>query len=89
MFDLNQPTESQYPELVRAAARARATMSHYAKGLLDAGLLKGDPEVIAHVYWAAIHGLVVLKLADKLPPTLEFDTLWRELSHALNAGFRA
>ncbi len=89
MFDLSQPTESQYPELVRAAARARATMSHYAKGLLDAGLLKGDPEVIAHVYWAAIHGLVVLKLADKLPPTLEFDTLWRELSHALNAGFRA
>ncbi len=88
MFDLAQPTESDYPALVRAAARARATMSHYTQGLLDAGLLKGDPDVIAHVFWAAVHGLVVLKLADKLTPGMAFDRLWREMFRALSLGFR-
>ena len=66
MFDLSQPNEADYPELVEAATRARATMTHYSQGLLDAGRLVGDPEVIARVFWASIHGLVVLKLADKL-----------------------
>lgn len=87
MFDLAQPTEADYPELVRAATRARATMSHYAQGLLDIGVLKGDRETIAYVFWAAIHGLVVLKLADKLPPDRSFDELWGEMSRALNVGF--
>src|SRR5689334_185097 len=31
MFDLNQPDEQDYPELVEAARRARATMSGYVK----------------------------------------------------------
>jgi hypothetical protein len=44
--------------------------------------------VIAHVYWAAIHGLVVLRLGDLISPKLEFDQLWREMWRALNAGFR-
>jgi hypothetical protein len=56
---------------------------------LDIGVLKGDPETIAYVFWAAIHGLVVLKLADKLPPDRGFDELWGEMSRALNLGFGA
>ena len=51
------------------------------------GQLVGEPEVIAHVCWAAIHGLVVLKLADKIAPHISFDQLWREMSRALNVGF--
>jgi AcrR family transcriptional regulator len=86
MFDLSQPTEAGYPDLVRAATRARATMSAYSQGLLDAGAIVGDPMVIAHVLWAAIHGLVVLKLANKISPDVEFDQLWRALSNALLAG---
>jgi AcrR family transcriptional regulator len=87
MFDLKRPTEAHYPELVRAATRARATMSHYTQGLLDAGLIAGDPKVIAHVFWAGIHGLVVLKLGDLIEPELEFDRLWSEMWRALSVGF--
>ncbi len=87
MFDLTQPNEENYPDLSRAGARARKTMSAYVECLLRAGVLVGDPEVIAHVCWAAIHGLVVLKLADKIAPHIEFDRLWMEMSRALNAGF--
>jgi AcrR family transcriptional regulator len=87
MFDLTQPTETNYPELVRAATRARATMTHYTQGLLDAGLIAGDLEVIAHVFWAGIHGLVVLKLGDLISPKVAFADLWSEMWRALGAGF--
>ena len=87
MFDLTQPDEQNYPELARAGERARKTMSAYVECLLSAGQLVGEPEVIAHVCWAAIHGLVVLKLADKIAPHISFDQLWREMSRALNVGF--
>ena len=62
-------------------------MSHYTQGLLDAGLIAGDPAVIAHVFWAAIHGLVVLKLGDLIEPELKFDRLWSEMWRALSVGF--
>ena len=87
MFDLSQPNEADYPDLVRAGDRARKTMSAYCQGLLDAGLLEGDPLELAHLFWAAIHGLVVLKLADKLAPELDFERLWTDLGRALSIGF--
>jgi AcrR family transcriptional regulator len=86
MFDLTQPNEENYPELARAGERARKTMSAYVESLLRAGQLVGDPEIVAHVCWAAIHGLVVLKLADKIAPHISFDRLWQEMSRALNVG---
>jgi AcrR family transcriptional regulator len=87
MFDLTQPNEENYPELARAGERARKTMSAYVECLLGAGQLVGEPEIIAHVCWAAIHGLVVLKLADKIAPHIGFDRLWQEMQRALNVGF--
>ena len=67
MFDLNQPHEGDYPELVAAGRRARATMSGYVTDLIAAGELDGDPEQIGAMFWAATHGAVVLELAGKLP----------------------
>ena len=87
MFDLTQPNEENYPELSRAGARARKTMNAYVECLMQAGQLVGEPEIVAHVCWAAIHGLVVLKLADKIAPHIEFDRLWQAMSRALNIGF--
>ena len=87
MFDLTQPNEESYPELARAGERARKTMSAYVECLIGAGQLVGEPEIIAHVCWAAIHGLVVLKLADKIAPHIAFERIWQEMSRALNIGF--
>lgn len=66
MFDLSQPDESAYPELVAANIRARATMSDHVRGLVAQGMLEGDPDLIGHVFWASLHGAVVLRLAGKL-----------------------
>lgn len=78
MFDLNQPDEGEYPELVEAGRRARETMSAYVKDLIADGVMAGDPEQIGLMFWAACHGAVVLELAGKLPPGSA-----RELHHAM------
>jgi AcrR family transcriptional regulator len=81
MFDLNQPREADYPELVAAGRRARETMSAYVKDLVADGVLVGDPEQVGMMFWAAAHGAIVLELAGKLPPGAA-----RGLHQALNAA---
>jgi AcrR family transcriptional regulator len=95
MFDLSQPTEDEYPDLVRAMTRARATMTSHVRDLVAEGFLAGDPELIGHVFWAALHGAVTLHLAGKLSPQYKvsqqygIDRIVAEATHALSVGFRA
>jgi AcrR family transcriptional regulator len=88
MFDLAQPDEAAYPELAAAAARARISMSQYVRELVEAGVLAGDPETLGYVFWATIHGLVVLDLAGRLPAKPGFETLRRTALGALMRGLR-
>ncbi|MFC3068981.1 TetR/AcrR family transcriptional regulator [Phenylobacterium soli] len=87
MFDLNQPHEAEYPELVEAGKRARTTMSAYVKDLVADGVLAGDPEQIGVMFWAAAHGAVVLELAGKLPAGAARD-LHRAMNSAIARGLR-
>jgi AcrR family transcriptional regulator len=67
MFDLDQPDEDAYPELVAAARRADAQMVGWAADLTASGDFAGDPEEIGRMFWAATHGAVVLEMAGRLP----------------------
>ena len=71
MFDLNQPTEDDYPELSAAIARARRTMTAHVEAMIEAGLLEGDAELIGHLFWSVLHGMLMLRLAGKLSPTID------------------
>lgn len=88
MFDMTQPEETTYPDLARATTRARKTMTDYVRALVDGGFLEGDPVLIGHVFWAALHGAVVLQLAGKLDKECDFETISREAFRALTAGFQ-
>lgn len=66
MFDVSQPTFSEYPELVAAMDRARLTMGDGLRNLAAAGRFKGDVELAAYVFWSALHGAVMLELAGLL-----------------------
>ena len=88
MFDLSQPHQDRYPDLVRAAARAHRSMSAYLKELVAEGVIEGDPERLGYVFWAAIHGLVVLHLAGKLPGKPDLYALHRETMRLLAQGAR-
>jgi AcrR family transcriptional regulator len=88
MFDMTQPEETTYPDLARATTRARKTMTDYVRALVNEGFLEGDPVLIGHVFWAALHGAVVLQLAGKLGEECNFETISHEAFRALSAGFR-
>jgi AcrR family transcriptional regulator len=88
MFDLSQPDEEAYPELVEASRRARATMTDYVRLLVKEGLLQGDPELMGYVFWSALHGAVVLQLAGKLDPQYDFRTITGEAFRALSQSYR-
>jgi len=89
MFDLTQPHPDRYPELVRASARARRMMSAATEAMVEAGIFSGDPELLGYVFWATLHGLVVLHLAGKLPARPDFRTIQREAIRVLVAGARS
>ena len=89
MFDLSQPHPDRYPELVRASARARHMMSAALEALVKAGIFVGDPQLLGYVFWATMHGLVVLHLAGKLPREPDFRTIQREAMRLLVAGARS
>jgi AcrR family transcriptional regulator len=71
MFDLAQPGEADYPELVEASRRSREMQVAHARAMIGAGLIKGDPEMVAHMLWSALHGALVLQLAGKLSPNID------------------
>ncbi len=87
MFDLSQPDENDYPDLVAATMRARATMTDYVRELVKEGVLEGDPELIGRVFWASLHGAVVLKLAGKLGADYDFERVSSEAFRVLFDGY--
>jgi AcrR family transcriptional regulator len=88
MFELDQPHEEHYPELVAAGRRAQQTMTGYVDDQIANGVFKGDPAIIGMMFWAATHGAVVLELAGKLAPGTA-RKLHHELSTTLAKGLRA
>lgn len=69
MFDVNQPTFADHPDLMRAMDRARATMSLGMKA--QPALASANIPLIAHAFWAAMHGPIMLELAGLLRPPLD------------------
>jgi AcrR family transcriptional regulator len=75
MFDIHQPDAGAYPELIAAGARSRAIMSRHVHDLTEAGLISGDPDVVSHLYWAALHGPLMLVLSGMMGPDVDARTL--------------
>jgi AcrR family transcriptional regulator len=88
MFDMNQPHVEKYPELVAAGQRAHGTLTGYVEDALKEGVLSGDAQQIGLMFWASVHGAVVLELAGLLPPGGARE-LQRNLDATLARGLRA
>lgn len=90
MFASIQPDETRYPELAHATARARRTMDDYVQGLVDEGIIHGDVHLIGYMFWAVMHGIVMLDQAGALSRDVNaamlrqmtFDTLFAGISIA-------
>lgn len=87
MFDVNQPTLERYPDLIQAMDRAKATMTAGWRHMKTRGLLPGDVETIGHIYWAAMHGPIMLELAGLLRKPLDGRALATKAILALHRSF--
>jgi len=89
MFDVHQDNETDYPELVAAGDRSRRTMTRHLEGLAAAGQLDGDPVLIGHMYWSALHGPIMLAFAGLLHPDCDAPRIIAALTEALSRGIFA
>ncbi len=88
MFNTPPVEKGRYPDLDAAVERGRMTMTDHVRDVLQQGLLVGDPVVIGHLFWAGLHGLIVLQLAGQLAPEPGFEVLRAEMTRALVFGLR-
>jgi len=84
MFDNEQPHAAEYPDLVRASERSRQTMTRHVRDMIAAGYIEGDPELIGHMYWVALHGAIMLHFAHMLPADYGAEKILGELFDRLN-----
>lgn len=66
MFELRQAPAGTYPQLEEEQARAFSYLHEAVEGVIEAGLMDGEPLHQAHLLWAKVHGLISLHLAGKL-----------------------
>ena len=86
MFDISQPDEASYPELVAAGERSRRTMTRHLEALAAAGQFDGDPGLVGHMYWSALHGPIMLAFSGKLMPGYDARRIIEALLAALTRG---
>ncbi|MBI1179903.1 MAG: TetR family transcriptional regulator [Alphaproteobacteria bacterium] len=88
MFELTQPDEQAYPDLVAQVARCRRLMIQPTRTLVREGILSGEPEAVWQMFWAGVHGVIVLHLTGKLLPGTGIHDLYAEVLGALMRGVR-
>lgn len=86
MFDVTQPDTDAYPELRVAIERARRTMLPRREGTEAAPAISEAAELVGHAFWAAMHGVIMLELAHKIPTRIDPAALRRLLFGALKQG---
>jgi AcrR family transcriptional regulator len=86
MFELKQSAAACSAELRAAEERAWAPIHEATAAGVDAGLLQCDPDQLAHVFWAGLHGVVSLHLAGKLCHGLGLEDLHEPMKHLLFSG---
>jgi AcrR family transcriptional regulator len=71
------------------AHRSRRTMTRHLEGLAAAGQFDGDPGLVGHMYWAALHGPIMLAFSNKLQPQYNAHRLIAALMETLGRGLFA
>ena len=86
MFDVTQPDTDAYPQLRVAIERARRTMQPRRAEAEASPVTPHAAELIGHAFWAALHGVIMLELAHKIPDRIDPAALRRLLLGALKQG---
>jgi AcrR family transcriptional regulator len=80
LFASKQPDVSLYPELALAVARSQRNFTAYAEEMVEEGGLDIEPALLAHMFWAQLHGLISLQMIGRLRPDgPDFETIRHEM----------
>ncbi|MBW2244178.1 MAG: TetR/AcrR family transcriptional regulator [Deltaproteobacteria bacterium] len=85
-FSLSQPSADGYPEVREGELLAWMPLLGAVQAAVASGDLEGDPQILAHLMWSSVHGLVSLHLAGKLVMGPELDELLPHLLTTLMLG---
>lgn len=88
MFEMNRPEDAGDADLARAQQRAWEPLRRAIALAVDAGVLAGEPDALAPVFWAGLHGIASLDLAGTLPPGHTLETLSASMQRTLLEGNR-
>jgi len=66
MFEFFQPDPVGYPELQEAETAAMKPLRTAVGELVEQEIFQGDADLLTHVIWSAVHGVVSLNLSGKL-----------------------
>jgi AcrR family transcriptional regulator len=86
MFELKQPLEGRTDALREAEVRAWTPLRDGIGAAVEASLLEGDPDSLAHLFWAGLHGIASLHLAGKLSHGLGLEELCEPMKQLLFVG---
>lgn len=65
IFEMNQSSD-EFPFVREAGADSWSALHEVVRDAVDAGILEGEVELLAHTMWAGIHGVATLHVAGKL-----------------------
>jgi AcrR family transcriptional regulator len=75
-----------YPEVFRAQQRTQKVLFAATRQAVELGGIEGDPVLLAHTFWASVHGLVSLDLSNQLNQGISFEELFSAmLDHIFKA----
>ncbi len=87
MFELEPPRDAEPSEEERALAEATwVPLLQTLEEASRAGLVRGDPQTLAHLCWVQVHGLASLQISDRLTFGRSFDDLFDPLFDSLLNG---
>lgn len=86
MFELHQPGKDAHPEYWPKELHTWQIWEEEIRNAVEAGVLTGDPPVVAHLFWAGLHGVVALHLAGKLILGRDLQALATPMMEALLAA---
>lgn len=66
IFQMGQPTGDDSPEVMAAATHAWSVLLDGVRDAIEANVLGGELEEVAHTLWAGLHGVASLESARKL-----------------------
>lgn len=66
IFSLRQPPHDDFPVLRDARLRVMNQVIGLVRQAVEAGAVQGDPLLLAHLGWSALHGLITLHVSGQL-----------------------